>query len=124
MINMNGRHNEYWTASPLRPKSGSNTLLHCVFSFCHLLLRPKSLCLRILAKMGILMHVRVLVSIPRYYILVSYRSQNYGIDPSLVNSHCPLESLTFVENESLLKSLLLQIIHTICCVPPLQQTKG
>ncbi len=34
MINMN----EYWNASPLRPKSGSNTLLHCVFSF----LRPKS----------------------------------------------------------------------------------
>ncbi len=33
MINMN----EYWTASPLRPKSGSNTLLHCVFSFCRLL---------------------------------------------------------------------------------------
>ncbi len=25
-----------------------------------------------------------LVSIPRYYILVSYRSQNYGIEPSLV----------------------------------------
>ncbi len=25
-----------------------------------------------------------LVSIPRYYILVSYRSQNYGIKPSLV----------------------------------------
>ncbi len=24
MINMNGRQNEYWTASPLRPKSGSN----------------------------------------------------------------------------------------------------
>ncbi len=24
-----------------------------------------------------------LVSIPRYYILVSYRSQNYGIEPSL-----------------------------------------
>ncbi len=31
MINMNGRQNEYWTASPLRPKSGSNIaklLLH------------------------------------------------------------------------------------------------
>ncbi len=27
-----------------------------------------------------------LVSIPRYYILVSYRSQNYGIEPSLVYS--------------------------------------
>ncbi len=25
-----------------------------------------------------------LVSIPRYYILISYRSQNYGIEPSLV----------------------------------------
>ncbi len=25
-----------------------------------------------------------LVSIPRYYILVSYRSQNYGIEPSLI----------------------------------------
>ncbi len=25
-----------------------------------------------------------LVSISRYYILVSYRSQNYGIEPSLV----------------------------------------
>ncbi len=37
MINMNGRQNEYWTASPLRPKSGSNTLLHFVFSFCRLL---------------------------------------------------------------------------------------
>ncbi len=24
-----------------------------------------------------------LVSIPRYYILVSYRNQNYGIEPSL-----------------------------------------
>ncbi len=24
-----------------------------------------------------------MVSIPRYYILVSYRSQNYGIEPSL-----------------------------------------
>ncbi len=24
MINMNGRQNEYWTASPLKPKSGSN----------------------------------------------------------------------------------------------------
>ncbi len=33
MINMN----EYWNASPLRAKSGSNTLLHCVFSFCCLL---------------------------------------------------------------------------------------
>ncbi len=31
MINMNGRQNEYWTASPLRPKSGSNTLLHMRF---------------------------------------------------------------------------------------------
>ncbi len=46
MINRNGRQNEYWTASPLRPKSGSNTLLHMrfllrLFSF----LRPKSLCL-------------------------------------------------------------------------------
>ncbi len=25
-----------------------------------------------------------MVSIPRYYILVSYRSQNYGIEPSLL----------------------------------------
>ncbi len=25
-----------------------------------------------------------LVSIPRYYILVSYRNQNYGIEPSLM----------------------------------------
>ncbi len=49
MINMNGRQNEYWTASPLRPKSGSNTLLHCVFSF----LKPKSLRLRTLAKTGV-----------------------------------------------------------------------
>ncbi len=37
MINMNDRQNEDWTASPLRPKSGSNTLLHCIFSFCRLL---------------------------------------------------------------------------------------
>ncbi len=28
-----------------------------------------------------------LASIPRYYILVSYRSQNYGIEPSLVPKH-------------------------------------
>ncbi len=28
-----------------------------------------------------------LVSIPRYYILVSYRSQNYGIEPSLHESN-------------------------------------
>ncbi len=42
VINMN----EYWNASPLRPKSGSNTLLHCVFSSAvYSLLRPKSLCL-------------------------------------------------------------------------------
>ncbi len=34
MINTDGRQNEYWTASPLRPKSRSNTLLHCVFSLC------------------------------------------------------------------------------------------
>ncbi len=27
-----------------------------------------------------------LVSIPRYYILVSYRSQNYGIEPSLIHN--------------------------------------
>ncbi len=36
MINMNGRQNEYWTASPLRPKSGSNIaklLLHMRFLF-------------------------------------------------------------------------------------------
>ncbi len=33
MIDMN----EYWNASPLRPKSRSNTLLHCVFYFCRLL---------------------------------------------------------------------------------------
>ncbi len=26
VINMKGRQNEYWNASPLRPKSGSNTL--------------------------------------------------------------------------------------------------
>ncbi len=34
-----------------------------------------------------------LVSIPRYYILVSYRSQNYGIEPSLLtdNMHIKLE---------------------------------
>ncbi len=37
MINMNDGQNEYWTGSPLRPKSGSNTLLHCLFSFCRLL---------------------------------------------------------------------------------------
>ncbi len=29
-----------------------------------------------------------LVSIPRYYILVSYRSQNYGIEPSLQGTIC------------------------------------
>ncbi len=29
-----------------------------------------------------------LVSIPRYYILVSYRSQNYGIEPSLLLCQC------------------------------------
>ncbi len=28
-----------------------------------------------------------LVLIPRYYILVSYRSQNYGIEPSLSQRH-------------------------------------
>ncbi len=33
LINMNGRHDEYWTASPLRPKSGSNILLHMHFLF-------------------------------------------------------------------------------------------
>ncbi len=36
MINMNGRQNEYWRASPLRPKSGSNIaklLLHMRFLF-------------------------------------------------------------------------------------------
>ncbi len=27
-----------------------------------------------------------LVSIPRYYILVSYQSQNYGIEPSLIQT--------------------------------------
>ncbi len=34
-----------------------------------------------------------LVSIPRYYILLSYRSQNYGIEPSLLtdNIHIKLE---------------------------------
>ncbi len=36
--------NEYWNASPLRLKSGSNTLLHCVFSI-YRLLALKSLCL-------------------------------------------------------------------------------
>ncbi len=49
MINMNGRQNEYWTASPLRPKSGSNIaklLLHAFFlSALYSLLKPKSLCL-------------------------------------------------------------------------------
>ncbi len=44
MINMN----EYWNASPLRPKSGSNItkLLLNVFSLSavYSLLRPKSLC--------------------------------------------------------------------------------
>ncbi len=36
MINMNDRQNEYWTASPLRLKSGSNIaklLLHMHFLF-------------------------------------------------------------------------------------------
>ncbi len=36
MINMKGRQKEYWTASPLRPKSGSNIaklLLHMCFLF-------------------------------------------------------------------------------------------
>ncbi len=43
---MNARQNEYWTASPLRPKSGSNTLLHMRFHFqLFSLLRPKALCL-------------------------------------------------------------------------------
>ncbi len=46
MINRNGRQNEYWSASPLRPKSGSNTLLHMRFLLqLFSLLRPKSLCL-------------------------------------------------------------------------------
>ncbi len=43
---MNDRHYEYWSASPLRPKSGSNTLLHMRFHFqLFSLLRPKALCL-------------------------------------------------------------------------------
>ncbi len=38
MINMSGRQNEYWNASPLRPKTGSNItlaklLLHMCFLF-------------------------------------------------------------------------------------------
>ncbi len=36
MFNMNGRQNEYWTVSSLRPKSGSNIaklLLHMRFLF-------------------------------------------------------------------------------------------
>ncbi len=36
-----------------------------------------------------------LVSIPRYYILVSYRSQNYGIEPSLVHRWFNLLLLLF-----------------------------
>ncbi len=56
MINMN----EYWNASPLRAKSGSNTLLHCVsLSAVYSLLRPKSLFMRILVKTGILTHISV-----------------------------------------------------------------
>ncbi len=38
MINMNGRQNEYWTASPLRPKSGVLTFYPTVrFSYLGLL---------------------------------------------------------------------------------------
>ncbi len=62
MINMNGKQNEYWTASPLRPKSGSNisTVTYAFsLSAVYSLLRPKSLCLRILAKTGILTHISV-----------------------------------------------------------------
>ncbi len=55
MINMN----EYWNASPLRPKSGSNIAQLLLLSAVYSLLRPKSLCLRILAKTGILMHISV-----------------------------------------------------------------
>ncbi len=60
MININDRQNEYWTASPLRAKSGSN-IVTVTYAFSlsdvYSLLRPKSLCLRILAKMGILIQV-------------------------------------------------------------------
>ncbi len=62
MINMNGRQNEYWTASPLRPKSGSNiaTVTYAFsLSSIYSLLSPKSLFTSILAKTGILMHISV-----------------------------------------------------------------
>ncbi len=56
MINMN----EYWNASPLRAKSGSNIAPVCVsLSAVYSLLRPESLCLRILAKTGIMTHISV-----------------------------------------------------------------
>ncbi len=44
VISMNGRQNEYWNASPLRAKSGSNTLLHWVFSFSRLLSQDLNRC--------------------------------------------------------------------------------
>ncbi len=61
LFDYNGRQDEYWTASPLRPKSGSNTLLHVRCFQLFSLLRPKSLWLmRILAKTGIVTHINVL----------------------------------------------------------------
>ncbi len=36
-----------------------------------------------------------LVSIPRYYILVSYQSQNYGIEPSLDGGYLDMKVRVF-----------------------------
>ncbi len=72
MINMKDRQNEYWDASPLRPKSGSNTLLHCVFSFCRLLSLKTQITvfMRILAKTGILTDAYTCV-----YVIVQSRQK-------------------------------------------------
>ncbi len=52
-----------------------------------------------------------LVSIPRYYFLVSYRSHNYGIEPSLVPAEHSFHLL--VNTESLLSLLLFTFLKEI-----------
>ncbi len=77
VINMN----EYWNASPLRQKSGSNIVtVTSAFSFClYSLLSPKSLLMRILAKTGILTHISVYVIVQsrqkRKSMLLSHRKR-------------------------------------------------